>query len=283
MDHGMRQQLRFACAGDTLVGTLDRPAAAGGASIGLLIVSGGNEIRSGAHGGQAALAARVAAAGYPCFRFDRRGIGDSQGTNQGFLHSQQDIAAAAGMLRATCPGLDRVIGFGNCDAASALVLFGTEAGIDTLILANPWVIDDAVPAPPAVLPPAALRRRYWQRLADPGALKRLVSGKIALRDTARRALNAVLAPAAPPSALAVRIGAALARTAHPATILLARRDRTAIWFVDAWAGEAFALVRSREGTRVIERDTASHSFAGEGDADWLADAVLTVLAETAAG
>ena len=64
----MRTPLEFACGGDTLFGTLDTAPG----QTGLLIVSGGNEIRTGAWAGQAQLAARVAAAGHPVFRFDRR-------------------------------------------------------------------------------------------------------------------------------------------------------------------------------------------------------------------
>ena len=51
----------FGCGSLMLAGTLDTAPG----STGLLIVSGGNEIRSGAFGGQADMAARIAAAGYP--------------------------------------------------------------------------------------------------------------------------------------------------------------------------------------------------------------------------
>src|SRR3546814_4572846 len=75
---------------------------------GLLIVSGGNELRSGAHRGMAKLAARLARDGFPVFRFDRRGVGDSEGENGGFLSSGPDIAeAVAAFLRAS-PGLRRI-------------------------------------------------------------------------------------------------------------------------------------------------------------------------------
>ena len=69
----------FGCGSLSLAATLD--TAPGG--TGLLIVSGGNEIRSGAFGGQADMAPRIASAGFPVFRFDRRGIGDSDGENDG--------------------------------------------------------------------------------------------------------------------------------------------------------------------------------------------------------
>ena len=108
-----RRHLTFACEGETLVGTLDDAAG----STGLLLLSGGNEIRSGAFAGQARLAARLAEAGHPVFRFDRRGIGDSTGENRGFQEGGSDLAAALAAFRAERPGLAHIVGFGNCDAA----------------------------------------------------------------------------------------------------------------------------------------------------------------------
>ncbi|MCH7861093.1 MAG: hydrolase 1, exosortase A system-associated, partial [Proteobacteria bacterium] len=119
----MRKLIAFPCAGETLLGTLDEAAE----TTGLLIVSGGNEIRIGAHRGMALLAERVARADYPVLRFDRRGIGDSTGENRGFESSAEDIAAAARAFRET--GVERIIAYGNCDAATALAFFHAQAGI----------------------------------------------------------------------------------------------------------------------------------------------------------
>jgi alpha-beta hydrolase superfamily lysophospholipase len=91
----MRRLIEFPCEGETLFGTLDEAPG----TTGLLIVSGGNEIRVGAHRGMALLAGRLAGAGHPVFRFDRRGIGDSTGENHGFESSADDIAAAAAAFR----------------------------------------------------------------------------------------------------------------------------------------------------------------------------------------
>jgi hypothetical protein len=66
-----RLPLTFRCKDLRLAATLDTAPG----TAGLLIVSGGNEIRAGAFGGQAELAARIARAGFPVFRFDRRGVG----------------------------------------------------------------------------------------------------------------------------------------------------------------------------------------------------------------
>jgi hypothetical protein len=64
-----RRHVTFPCGGDALIGTLDEAKG----DTGLLIVTGGNELRSGAWSGQARLAARKASVGFPVFRFDPRG------------------------------------------------------------------------------------------------------------------------------------------------------------------------------------------------------------------
>ena len=254
----MRKPLEFTCEGDTLFATLD--AAPG--ETGLLIVSGGNEIRAGAWAGQALLAARVSAAEHPVFRYDRRGIGDSSGANGGFRETRDDIATALAAFRAAAPGMRRVVAFGNCDAASALMLSGGELAIDALILANPWTIEGAGDA---VQAPAALRRRYAAKLADPAEWKRLLSGAIDLRKLAV-GLRQAAAPA-PQSALAEQMRAGLARFAGPATILLAERDRTAELFAAAWG----------EDPRIARLPSASHSFADETAREWLFERLVEVL------
>ena len=91
----MRHQLTFLCEGAALAASFDDAPG----TTGLLIVSGGNEVRSGAHRGMAMLAQRVAKAGHPVFRFDRRGIGDSEGPNGSYTSSGPDIAAAIAAFR----------------------------------------------------------------------------------------------------------------------------------------------------------------------------------------
>ena len=231
---------------------------------GLLIVSGGNEIRSGAWAGQAQLAARIAAAGYPVFRYDRRGVGDSSGTNRGFRESRADIAAALAAFRAAAPGLCRVVAFGNCDAASALMLSGGGLEIDALVLANPWTIDDD-DDPAQVQAPAALRRRYSAKLADPAEWQRLMSGAVDLRKL-MGGLRRAAAPA-PNSALADQMREGLAQFSGPITILLATRDRTAELFAAAWGNDP----------RIARLASASHSFADEAAREWLFARVCETL------
>lgn len=262
-----RSQLFFACEGAELAATID--AAPG--STGLLIVSGGNEIRSGTQDGMAQLAARIAAHGYPVMRFDRRGVGDSGGANGGFLSSAPDIAAALRCFRVQQPQLDRIIGLGNCDAASALALFRTELSLDHSVLTNPWLFD----GPDAAPSPSVVRARYRDRLRSLRFYRDLINGRIAL-GKAVRGLQVAKAKAQP-SELADRICAALATQPAGATILLAQRDATARAFWAQWESPWWQDVRRLLAGQVQVRDTASHSFAGPGDGDWLAAQLLAIL------
>jgi len=264
----MREVIGFDCDGDRLAATLDHAEG----RTGLLIVSGGNEIRIGAHRGMARLAQKVAAAGYPVLRYDRRGIGDSEGENRGFLNSADDMAAAARTFRQALP-VERIVGFGNCDAATALALFHQRAGIDALLLANPWVIEDDNDLPP----PAAIRARYAERLRDPRQWLRLASGGVNLNKLIK-GLKRSSEKLNENNSLADDMAAALASSNALTTILLAERDNTAIAFREAFQQSGLAAIRASADIAV--RDTASHSFAREGDADWLFDRMIETLAST---
>jgi len=261
----VRSLSHFACEGASLGATLDD----GPASTGLLIVTGGTEIRIGAHGGLARLAAATAAAGYPTLRFDRRGVGDSEGADPGFAASEPDIAAAAAHLRASCPAVTRVIGFGLCDGATALALHHRAARLDGLVLANPWVVEpeDGLP------PPAAIRRRYRDRLFSLSAWRRLLTGGIDYR-AALRGLRSIARK--PDGGLGGSVATALASGPGPLTVVLATGDATAIAFAGAYRGDGFAGVRGHAD--LIEIASRSHSFASGDDPDRLAAICIAALA-----
>ena len=253
-----RRHLEFACEGAWLAGTLDE----GPGRTGLLIVGGGSEVRAGAFNGQAELAARVAAAGHPVFRFDRRGVGDSEGDNGGFLASGPDIAAALAAFRHASPGLARVVGFGNCDAASALML-GAGAGCDALVLANPWTLESHE----GELSPAAIRARYGAKLRDPREWLRLASGKVALGKLARGLGRAARAePEA--TSLAQAMAAGLAAFEAPVRLLVAERDRT---------GQAFLAGWDKADPRLAHCSGASHAFVEPDARKWLFEQLMEAL------
>lgn len=263
----MRRLTSFQCAGETLAATLDEAPG----TTGLLIVSGGNEIRIGAHRGMAELAATVAAAGHPVFRYDRRGIGDSTGKNNGFESTAEDIREAAATFRRECPHLTRLVAFGNCDAASALILFHANTGIEALILTNPWTIEVTDDLPPA----AAIRSRYIEKLKNPRELLRLITGGVNIRKLVSGLLKASANPSQPATSLPARLAATLNLTQIPVTILLAKADNTALAFADHWKAEPLAPARAH---CILETcDTDSHSFARPQDKAWLVAQVTRAL------
>lgn len=272
----MRQHFTFECGGETCAATLD----AADAATGLLIVSGGNEIRSGAHAGMAALAALVAAAGYPVMRYDRRGIGDSTGENAGFESSADDIAAAAKAMRAQLPTLTRLVAFGNCDAASSLALFGPAAGIDALVLANMWTLEteseeaDETEAA-ATMTAGAIRSRYLAKLKDRRELWRLASGGVNIGKLVRGLRQATAKTEV--TGLVARLGEALADMPLPTRLLVAEHDRTALWFLEHWDSEAFSPARANPNITMARLDSGSHSFASADDKAWLRERILESL------
>jgi len=258
-----RLALTFNCQGATLAGTLDT---APGTS-GLLLVSGGNEIRSGAFAGQARFAAEIARAGFPVFRFDRRGTGDSEGPNRGFRHEGEDIAAALAAFRAMTPQLGRVVGMGNCDAASALMLAG-GARCDALVLSNPWTIEETGEETPkdATPPASAIRARYLAKLKNPREIVRLLSGKVDLGKLLRGIAKAA-GPKAAQSTLAAEMRAGLERFDGPVRILLAEADRTAQVFAENWP----------EDPRIARCPGAGHAYVESHARQWLREKVLGAL------
>ena len=254
-----RLPLSFECQGRRCGATLDNAPG----TTGLLIVSGGNEIRAGAFNSQAGLAARIAAAGFPVFRFDRRGIGDSEGENRGFRKSRKDLEAALLSFRALAPQVDRVIAFGNCDAASALMLAG-GAGCDGLVLSNPWTIEDDEDDTP---PPAAVRSRYVEKLKNPRELLRLVSGQVDLRKLARGLVQASKSKSGP-SSLAAELREGLSGYAAPVRILLAEGDRTAQVFAERW---------DTSDSRIRACAGADHAYSSPEASAWLREQILKAL------
>jgi exosortase A-associated hydrolase 1 len=257
-----RRHIAFECDGAQLAGTLDEAEG----TTGLLLVTGGNETRAGAFSGQACLATKLADAGYPVFRFDRRGVGDSEGYNMGFRHSQDDIAAALKTFRAKCPGISRVVALGNCDAASALML-ARGAGADALVLSNPWTYeDDEADAAP---PPEAIRARYWQKLKNPREVWRLLTGGVDLGKLLH-GLRAASGPKTAPSGLAAEMAQGLEEFRGKVRFLVAGADRTGQAFLSGWDGK---------DPRLAIRDGADHAYSGDEDQRWFVEQVLAALAD----
>jgi exosortase A-associated hydrolase 1 len=259
----MRRLLTFACQSEQLAASLD----AADSDIGLLLVTGGSQTRVGSHRMYERLAKYLSDNGYPCFRFDRRGVGDSSGEDPGFLGSGPDLTAAAAAFRKELPQLRQMIGFGLCDGASTLALFGAEAGVDAVIMVNPWLVEAGADAPP----PAAISAHYKRRLLSREGWRKLFKGEVSLLKLARGIRR--LSGRAQDSPLAADVASALARGRVPAEVVLAEGDATAI-------SAAAELNKRRFAGRIGAIQTLasdSHTFARPGDELALGKAVLAAL------
>lgn len=244
----------------------------GAGPVGVLIVPGAPQTRVGAHRGFVALAGALAARGHPVLRFDRRGLGDSDGEDPGFRGIGPDIAAAGAALRAAFPHVRRVIGLGLCDGAAALAL--NPGGCDALALLNPWLADSdrMGDLPPA----AAIRTRYRDRLRQPRQWLRLLSGEVRLGALLRGLRRA--ASGDTPTRTALAMAERLAAFPGPVMIALAGADATAQAFARQWHGAIFERARRRGSAQLVTIPGAGHTFAGQQDAAALTAAVTRFAA-----
>ncbi len=256
----MRTLLTFDCEGALLGATLDE--AEGG--IGLVMAMGGSQARIGSHRMYERLSNSLKPHGVTSLRFDRRGVGDSEGEDPGFRGSAADLRAAAAELRRRCPGLRQIYGFGLCDGATALALFAGEMGLDGLMLANPWLVEAEAGDPPA----AAVRRHYRERLLSLEGWRRLLTGSVDIRKLARGV--AKIATRRGPTSLAADVAAALARHRIPAHFILATGDATAIAAEAELKSSLFNSLIA--GIQTVDSD--SHTFARPGDEALLTAAVV---------
>lgn len=129
----------FDCQGAQLIGVLHHAMLP--ADIGLLtIVAGGPQYRAGCGRQLVELGRRLAHEGIPVFRFDYRGMGDSEGDFAGFRFIEKDIEAAIAEFKRNVTSLRRIIIWGGCDAASAALIHAYRfEDVVGIIAANPFV------------------------------------------------------------------------------------------------------------------------------------------------
>lgn len=182
----------FDCAGEQLIGIAAAPG--NPSSVGLLIVVGGPQYRVGSHRQFVHLARFLATEGFPSFRFDFRGMGDSSGLARSFEDVEADIHAAARAFRDIQPGVKRLVVFGLCDGGSAALMAAANIeNLAGLIIANPWVRQGDS------LNQAVVRHYYRQRLFSAEFWKKLSSGKLPIAAAAAeffRRVSKVLSGAA---------------------------------------------------------------------------------------
>ena len=278
------EALAFDCQGERLVGIVSKPAQAV-SDLGLLVVVGGPQVRTGSHRQFTQLCRAVAAAGVPALRFDVRGMGDSSGAPRTFEHIGDDIVAAIAALQAHSPGVKRVVLWGLCDGASA-ALMHLQATVDPrvagLVLLNPWVRSAQT------LARAHVKHYYWNRLRQPEFWRKLLGGGVALK-AARDLLGNVRAArgagsnthgaeATADMPFQQRMLAGAEGFAGPTLWVLSGQDYTAKEFVELVAAQArWQAVLRRGRAERMDMAEADHTFSTRADEDALAAATLRWL------
>lgn len=265
--------LAFDCAGDTLVGVLHPAAAAARRGV-VFVVGGGPQCRVGGHRQLTLWARRLAAEGFPSLRFDYRGMGDSHGEFRGFEDCDEDIRCAIDRFVASVPGgLDEVVLWGECDAASAILFYAfRDARVKGIVLLNPWVHTEAGQAQ------VMLRFYYLQRLLQPSFWRKVFSGRFnpvaslsSLLQTVRQSRGTAAAAPAPDALLAAiprelplpqRLLLGMQRFAGPVLLVLSGRDLIAREFETAAAASpAWQQQLGRAGVTRRDLPEADHTFS----------------------
>ena len=115
--------------------------AQGNPELGVLVmVAGGPQYRIGGHRQLLLWARKFAAQGFPVFRFDFRGMGDSYGDYVGYEDAEGDIRAAIDRFHLECPSLKGVVLWGECNACSASLFYAhKDSRVRGIVMLNPWV------------------------------------------------------------------------------------------------------------------------------------------------
>lgn len=275
--------LRFDCEGACLQGVIAAPALA--RRLGILIVVGGPQYRAGSHRQFVLLARRLAAEGWPAMRFDVRGMGDSSGEVVDFESSGADIAAAVEAFRANQPGLQRVVIWGLCDAASAALLSAVKSpAVAGMVLLNPWVRHEAT------LQRTQLKHYYGSRLFSRAFWHKLLSGQFAWRASITefsgklfrvvrgRLFGSGNGAAAESGDFRERMVDGLATFRGPVLCILSGRDHVAAEFLDySGSHPRLADLWARPGVARHDASKADHTFSSRQHRAEVEDATLAWL------
>jgi exosortase A-associated hydrolase 1 len=268
----------FPCGGSRLIGIVHR---ATDRRIGVLLVVGGPQYRVGSHRSFVQMARAIAAAGYPVFRFDYRGMGDSEGEGVDFMNCKDDILAARDAFLAACPGLDKMVYFGLCDAASALLMHvASMPATAGLVLANPWV------RTPDGQAKTYVRHYYFQRLVDREFWRKVAAGRFRWKDSSQSLLG-TLRQATGWARRGERhttyidsMRSGLDGFKRPVLLLISQNDLTAKEFIDlANDSKSWRGLLHRPNVQVMGVAESDHTFSTQGSKKVVAESMIRFLRE----
>jgi exosortase A-associated hydrolase 1 len=245
-----QRALQFICNGSALVGIIDVPERP--LPRGVLVITGGPQYRVGSHRQFTLLARLMAQRGIPVMRFDRRGMGDSEGEPRSFEQIDEDIGAAMKEFFAQMPEMKEVVIWGLCDAATAAAFYaGADQRVRGLVLLNPWV------RTPEGAARAMLHHYYLARLREVAFWKKVASGDLDFAASAAALRqNMRLAATERRALLPQRVVRSLAAFKGHVMVVLSGDDLTA---------SEFAQLMARHNVRAKRLDIgdANHTFSSQ--------------------
>ncbi|MDC0601595.1 hydrolase 1, exosortase A system-associated [Aliiglaciecola sp.] len=162
--------ITFASDGKPLLGICHK--AATNSQVGVLIVVGGPQYRVGSHRQFVQLSRALAKNNIPSLRFDYTGMGDSGGDKKEFDHISDDIQQACDVAIQEL-GVERLVIWGLCDAASAAMIYAhTDSRICGILVLNPWLRSDAA------MGKSMIKYYYLQRLLSKDFWQKLFRGNV---------------------------------------------------------------------------------------------------------
>lgn len=280
----------FGFAGEQLVGVLARPESSNGEAgsrLGVLVVVGGPQYRVGSHRQFLLLSRKVAAAGFPVFRFDYRGMGDSSGEQRDFEAVSGDIGAAVDAFLKACPSVKEVVLWGLCDAASASLIYVDathDPRVSGLIVLNPWVRSETT------LAQTHIKHYYGNRLMQKELWLKLLTGRLQLARSVRGLLKSVslarssaVEQEGEARSFQARMAAGWRACSGDVLLILSGEDYTAKEFMGyAAANPEWSELVGRENVTRIDVCDADHTFSNAQSRAAVEDASLKWLAERGA-
>ncbi len=234
-------------------------------STGVLFVVGGRQYRVGAHRQFVLLARSLAKEGFPVFRFDLCGMGDSEGDPQHFLEMASDLDSALAAFRAYAPSVKRIVIWGLCDGATgATTALTSLTGVSGVMMVNPWVTTNSGAAK------VRIKHYYRYRLVSSFFWGKLIKGKVDIKGSSKTLLDAIklvilnsIRGRAPATGLPEIVFDAIEKFEGLVSIVISDKDLTALEFHDKY-NDRYGNSSNKQPRFNIVRVDADHTFSGEG-------------------
>ena len=188
-------------------------------------------------------------------------MGDSGGEFPGFEGISDDITAAVDLLFKQGAGIEQVVLWGLCDAASAALMYASgDRRIAGLALLNPWVRSDAT------LAKTYLRHYYLARLFSRDFWSKLFAGRLKPGRVVGDLADNIRAGTGQATQLdrrdfVARMREGLASFGRPVLIVLSGNDITAAEFAGVAETPEWQRLLRRPGVTRHSIPDANHTFS----------------------